>query len=213
MGEPPRLTSRTASNNSDVLVRFSRYPLAPAASELKMFSVSSYAVSIITWVSGRSCFSCRTHSTPLRPGRLISINTTSGLSFGRASSAASAVACWPRQRKPSARLSTRASVPRNWSLSSTMETVIAMVASAFSERRRQTNQRAAFGGRAERKSAADILQPFAHVAQSISSDFVTPGGKTATVILDFQGETVGSQLQSHLGGGGLGMLHNVVYRL
>src|SRR6266550_989417 len=201
-----------ASNNSAVFVRFSMYPLAPAASELKIFSVSSYAVSIITCVSGRSCFSWRTHSTPLMPGRLISISTTPGFSLGRASSAVSAVACWPRQRKPSARLTTRARVPRNWSLSSTMETVIAMVGSAFSERRRQANQRAAFRARAERKIAADILHPFAHVAQSISSGLVTPDGEAAAVILDFQGETVGRQLQPHLGRGGLGMFYDVVDR-
>src|ERR1051326_8531320 len=61
------------------------------------------------------------------PGRLMSIRTTSGGSLGSAARASSALACWLRQRKPSARLITRASVPRNWSLSSTMETVIDML--------------------------------------------------------------------------------------
>jgi len=65
-----------------------------------------------------------------------------------------------------------------------------MVVSAFSERRRKANQRAAFRARAERKIAADILHSFAHVAQSISSNLVTPNNKTTTIILNFQHKTI-----------------------
>src|ERR1700690_2879451 len=57
------------------------------------------------------------------PGRLMSISTTSGLACGKSFSASSAFAYWLTQLKPSARLSTRTSVSRTLSLSSTMETV------------------------------------------------------------------------------------------
>src|SRR6516162_9100420 len=80
---------------------------------------------------GNACFNWRVHSTPFKPGKLISINTTSGPSLGRPTNAVSASPYWLTQRNPSERFSTRASVPRNCSLSSTMETVIGM-ASAVS---------------------------------------------------------------------------------
>ena len=54
------------------------------------------------------------------------MSTTSGRSLGRPSRAASALAYWLTHRKPSARLITRARVPRSCSLSSTMETVMGM---------------------------------------------------------------------------------------
>ncbi len=92
-----------------------------------MFSVSSYTVSITINNCGAASFNCRTHSTPFIPGRLMSIKTTSGRSLGKVSRAASASAYWLMQRKPSARLITRASVPRNCSLSSTMETVMGIL--------------------------------------------------------------------------------------
>src|ERR1017187_3362832 len=92
-----------------------------------MLSVSSYTVSMTDWICGATCFNCRTHSTPFIPGRLISISTTSGRSLGKPSSAASALGYWLTHLNPSARPITRAKVPRNWSLSSTMETEIGMV--------------------------------------------------------------------------------------
>src|ERR1051325_5894013 len=123
---------------------------------------------MMTRVCGARGFKRRTHSTPLMPGRLMSINTTLGFSCGRACSAASAVAYWLRHSNPSARLITRARVPRNCSLSSTMDTVMAMIVLALTDGHGQPDERAAARGRPDGKTAADILHPPLHVAQSIS---------------------------------------------
>ena len=50
MGEPPAWTSRIASSSLAGASRFNRYPLAPAASALKILSVSSKTVSMTIWV-------------------------------------------------------------------------------------------------------------------------------------------------------------------
>src|SRR5688572_30403183 len=136
------------------------------------------------------------------PGRLMSMSTTSGFSRGTFSNAASALACWPRQVKPSARSRTRASVPRNWSLSSTMETVIGMtstfVADFRPERCGQADDRAAFRRRVGSESAAHILHPLAHVAQSISALVARVRWQTAPVVLDFKDELISVQPEADL---------------
>src|SRR5690242_17138129 len=99
------------------------------------------------------------------PGRLMSIRTTSGLTFGKSLRASSALGYWLTQRKPSARLRTRARVPRNFSLSSTIETEMGMVFRlrfAFGvhpgKGDRQLHQRTTIGAGRNGKFAADILE-------------------------------------------------------
>src|SRR5258708_4289904 len=75
-------------------------------------------------VSGSSIFNLRTASTPLRPGKLMSTSTTSGLKPGTFPMASSAVACWLMHRKSGARLISCDSPSRVWESSSTMETAI-----------------------------------------------------------------------------------------
>src|ERR1700753_3901689 len=98
------------------------------------------------------------------PGRLMSMSTTSGLSFGSDSSAASALGYWLRQRKPSSRLMSFASVVRNCSLSSTMDTEVPISFNIL-DGHSQAHQRAAAGRVGDRKTAADIFHSFVHVAQ------------------------------------------------
>src|SRR5215469_7685101 len=47
MGEPPPCTSRIASSSLPGVSRLSMYPLAPADNALKIWSLSSYTVSIM----------------------------------------------------------------------------------------------------------------------------------------------------------------------
>ena len=122
MGEPPLQTSRNEANNSSGGVCLSRYPLAPAASALKIKSVFSYTVNMTICVLGSNGFSSRTQSTPFLPGRLMSIRITSGLVRGNSASAASAVACALAHSKPSDSSISFVRLPRRRMLSSTMDT-------------------------------------------------------------------------------------------
>src|SRR5437867_356603 len=127
---------------------------------------------------------------------------------------------------PSVRLITRASVPRNWSLSSTMETVIAMVRSAVAQRDNQAYQSAASGCGTDGKTPAQVFQPFAHVAQTTSGlrRRFAQTRYTAAVVLNLQGETRGRQLEpqinfgrlcmpDHVGDGFLGREEDIVPHL
>src|SRR6185312_5565863 len=98
------------------------------------------------------------------------------------------------QRKPSARLSTRASVSRNLSLSSTMETLMGIV---NFYRRRQSDKRALPRRRLHGKISADIFHAFPHVAQTISAGFLRRAARTASVVFDFDDDILLLQLQSH----------------
>src|SRR5882672_8915148 len=80
----------------------------------------------MNWVFGRRGFSFFTASTPLMPGRLMSIKTTFGCFSGSRASALSASPHSPARRKPDARLIQPARILRAWASSSTMETAIAM---------------------------------------------------------------------------------------
>ena len=68
--------------------------------------------------------SLRTHSTPLMPGRLMSISTTSGFTTGNSRKASSADPYQPRQRKSRERPRTRISASRMPASSSTIATVM-----------------------------------------------------------------------------------------
>src|SRR6185503_20760465 len=160
-------------------------------------------------VCGSSGLSLRTHSTPFMPGRLMSINTTFGFSFGMPSRAASALPCSPTHSKPSARLSTRASVPRNCSLSSTMETVMGMSGSAFGQRHGQADNGALLGSRPYRKAAAHILHATAHVAQSVSALPFVHARQAAAVVFDLKREARRLQLEANPGRRGPGMADDV----
>src|SRR5260221_8828719 len=73
-------------------------------------------------VAGRTGLSWRTHSTPLSPGRLISIKTTCGTVFGSSRKALSALGCWLKQRKPGEPSINCARLARTDESSSTIET-------------------------------------------------------------------------------------------
>src|SRR6185312_11363934 len=99
------------------------------------------------------------------------------------------------QRKPSARLSTRARVSRNLSLSSTMETLMGIV---DLYRRRQSDKSALPRRRLHGKTSSDIFHAFSHVAQSISAGFLRRTARTASVVFDFDDHILMIQLQSHM---------------
>src|SRR5437667_4401092 len=96
-----------------------------------------------------------------------------------------------------------------------METVMAMSGSAPAERRAQTNQGASARGRADEKTAADVLHAFAHVAQPVSPlrCLFVPSGHTAAVIFDLEAKGRWLQAQPDPDGGGLRVSHNVRDRL
>src|SRR5215469_9344086 len=169
-----------------------------------MFSVSSYTVSIMTWTSGKIFFNWRTHSTPLMPGRLISIRTTSGLAVGKPLRASSALGYWLTQRKPSARFSTRASVPRNFSLSSTIETEIGMTFRLRfifcvhpRNRHGQPHERTTVCAAGYEKFAANIGHALLHIAQAVSVLVDQLFIQSASVVLDLQHEAFRLQAQSN----------------
>src|SRR6185312_10183996 len=91
------------------------------------------------------------------------------------------------QRKPSARFRTRASVSRNLSLSSTMETLMGIGSTNFA-RRGQSDHGTLPRRRADGKTSANIFHSFPHVAQSISAGFLLRTGGPAAIVLDFQRE-------------------------
>src|SRR3569833_26124 len=113
------------------------------------------------------------------------------------------------QRKPSARFSTRASVSRNLSLSSTMETLMGI---AISYGCRQPHERSLVRRRAERKTSAHIFHAFSHIAQSISAGFLFRPGGTYAVVLDFDREMPRVQSQTNVHFRGLRVFHHVVHR-
>src|SRR5438046_9718211 len=100
------------------------------------------------------------------------------------------------QRKPSERFSTRASVSRNLSLSSTIETLMGM--GAISYWRSQPDKRSLFRRRAERKTSAHIFHAFSHIAQSISAGFLFRAGWTFAVVFNFKRKTLRVQSQSQI---------------
>src|SRR6185503_16739402 len=114
------------------------------------------------------------------------------------------------QRKPSARFSTRASVSRNLSLSSTIETLMGMAAIFYG--RRQPDEGSLVRRRAERKTSADIFHAFSHVAQSISAGFLLRAGRTFAIVLDLQRKMRRVQSQSNVYFRRLRVLHHVVDR-
>src|ERR1051325_7213526 len=165
---------------------------------------------MMTWVDGNRCFNSRTHSTPFMPGRLMSMRTTSGFSCGNAFNASSAFACSPTQRNPSERFRMRAMVPRNLSLSSTMQTPIGMLISLMPDWAGQPRDRAAFARGADGEAAADIFHAFLHVAQSISAGLRLEPRQASTVVFHFQCEPFRLQLQPNPNRGSLRVLHHVV---
>src|SRR5437773_11880378 len=92
-----------------------------------------------------------------------------------------------------------------------MDTVMAMVCSAVADGRAQAHQGAASWRRTDRKIAADILHPFAHVAHAISGSrrLLIHAGGAATVVLDFESERGGLQRHPDPNGRGPGMAHDV----
>src|SRR5664280_472860 len=153
------------------------------------------------WIPGTSAFNCRTHCTPFMPGKLMSISTTSGRTWGRSFRASSALAYWLRQRKPSARLSTRARVARNLSLSSTMETEMDMAdfLNGVSEGNGQAHNRSGLRSRTDRKFSVNVFHSSAHVAESVSRlcRLVVQSAQATPVVLDAQRKLAGLQSQSN----------------
>ena len=82
-----RRTSSTAWSTSNGLGRYSKAPPWKAATAL---SRSEYAVMMITGVAGRRALSCCMSSSPDSPGMRMSLTTTCGASWARASSASCA---------------------------------------------------------------------------------------------------------------------------
>src|ERR1017187_10102364 len=89
-----------------------------------MWLESSYTVCITNCVCGKSGLSWRTHSTPLMPGSLMSINTTSGFCRGSCTRLSSAHSNPLTNSKPSASASQPFKISRTGASSSTMETRI-----------------------------------------------------------------------------------------
>src|SRR4051812_49275853 len=91
MGEPPACNSFIDSMICVGAVFFNIYPLAPALSASKTWSLLSYTVNIMNCIAGTSFFTCLTHSMPDIPGKLMSTTTISGFNIGNSSAAASVV--------------------------------------------------------------------------------------------------------------------------
>src|SRR6185369_30989 len=99
---------------------------------------------------------------------------------------------------PSSRLITRASVPRNCSLSSTIETVMLIDWLVVVQGYSQTYHRTCLRCPADRKTAADVLHSFAHVAQPVPGLrlCVLQPGNTPAVVLNLQDECGGFQAKA-----------------
>src|SRR5579872_4170964 len=92
----------------------------------------------------------------------------------------------------------RASVPRNCSLSSTMEMVIGISSlRALDGWHCQTHDGPAFGRRLDLKLSSDILHSRAHVAQPISGGFAGHACRTTSVVLNLQRKVICSHPQTN----------------
>src|SRR5690606_15293358 len=111
--------SINAACKSEGLMRFSKYPSAPASSAVKTISSSSTAVRITICVPGNNALSRDVHSIPDIRGKKMSINTTSGFSAGINRSASSADEQTQTQTKSSNDAINRDQLSRKSGLSST----------------------------------------------------------------------------------------------
>src|SRR5882724_8732549 len=75
----------------------------------------------------------------------------------------------------------------------------------------QADEGAAFGRGGDGKNAANVLHPFAHVAQSVpgTSFFPLNAGDAAAIVLNFQCKGAGIQTQAYPRGGGVGVADDV----
>src|SRR5882762_6028705 len=143
------------------------------------------------------------------PGRLMSISTTSGFTCGKSFTASSALAYWLTQLKPSARFSTRASVVRNWSLSSTMDTEMGIILNGL-QRNVQAHEGSALGAGDDGKLSADIFHPFFHVTQAVPVLRGRGTAQPAPVVFDLQNKSAGRQPQPDPGFGRLRVLDHII---
>src|SRR5882724_4194937 len=76
----------------------------------------------------------------------------------------------------------------------------------------QADEGAAFRRGGDGKGAANVLHPFAHVAQSVSGTRFIPldAGDAAAIVLNFQCKGAGVQTQAYPRGGGVGVAEDVV---
>src|SRR6185437_1694833 len=137
---------------------------------------------IINCVSPHFNFNWRTQSIPLIPGRLISINTTSGFVTGKFSSAISALGYTSSQLKPSLRFISICNPTRISLMSSTIATLIICKSGSvtnlsycydFLLNKKVLNRYAAIykcavSGRGnQQKFSVDLLYPVLHILQAV----------------------------------------------
>src|ERR1035437_5433573 len=191
-------------------------------------------------VAGSARFNLRTASTPFIPGRLMSINTTSGFFSGRSLSALSASPHSPASRKPEARPIQPAIIFRAWGSSSTIETATDMAHLYITLLRQGAvicfddapgpgfDHHHEFGARTlpgrglPFTAAADFAQPLLHVRQTVAEheplavcgfqgrSLPRRAPKSATIVRNHQHEAFRTELQGKAHFRGLRVFHHIV---